>query len=59
VNDGSKNYVPDPTHVGKITCPRCGGKFLPVRGKLPMHTKAIEGMQRNGLYKEMQPVVCK
>lgn len=43
----------------RIICPRCQTSFVPVRGKLPMHTRPVEGFQRNGIYKETQAVVCK
>lgn len=43
----------------RIICPRCRAAFVPVRGKLPIHTRPVEGFQRNGIYKETQAVVCK
>lgn len=33
---------------GKWSCPRCGARMLPVRGKLPTHTKSVDAVASNG-----------
>jgi len=42
----------------RIICPRCGTSFVPVRGKLPIHTIHVNAMKRDGLYQTKRAKVC-